>query len=108
MKTEDEELHVLNTNSYKGKKKHIKKKKAHQRNDKPKRDLSKVKSFKCEKFGHCKENCRENTKQQVNCTNVTKKEENYDPKKFVFYSTLLNEISSKAWVIDSGSSRHIT
>ena len=42
LKTKDEELHVLNTNSYKSKKK-----KAHQRNDKPKRDLSKVKYFKC-------------------------------------------------------------
>ena len=57
LKTEDEELHVLNTNSYKGKKK------AHKRNDKPKRDLSKVKCFKCEKLGHYKENFPKNTKQ---------------------------------------------
>ena len=35
LKTGDEELHVLNTNSYKGKKK-----KGNQRNEKPKKDLS--------------------------------------------------------------------
>ena len=106
MKTEDEELHALNTNSYKGKKKHFKKKKGNQRNDKPKKDLSKVKCFKCEKFGHYRSNCPENSKQQVNCTNITK-EDNYDPKKRVLYSALSNEVSSTAWVIDSGSSRHI-
>ena len=107
MKTEDEELHVHNTNSYKGKKKHLKKKKGNQRNDKLKKDLSKIKCFKCEKFGHYKSNCPENTK-QVNCTNFTKKEEKYDPEKHVLYSALPSELSSKAWVIDSGSSRHIT
>ena len=42
LKIEDEELHVLNTNFYKGKKKHFKKK-GNQRNDKPKKDLSKIK-----------------------------------------------------------------
>ena len=49
LKTKDEELHVLNTNSYKGKKKHFKKK-GNQRNDKPKKDLSKIKCFKCDFF----------------------------------------------------------
>ena len=107
LKTENEELHVLNINSYKGKKKHFKKK-GNQKNDKPKRDLSKIKCFKCEKFGHYKSNCLENTKQQVNGANVTRKGENYDPEKRVLYSALSNEVSSKAWVIDSGSSRHIT
>ena len=52
LKTKDEELHVLNTNSYKGKKKHFKKKKGNQKNDKPKKYLSKIKCFRCEKFGH--------------------------------------------------------
>ena len=42
LKTEDEELHVLNTNSYKGKKKHFKKKRRNQKNDKSKKDLSKI------------------------------------------------------------------
>ena len=50
--TEDEELHVLNTNSSKGKKKHFKKKKGNQKNGKPKKDLSKIKCFKCENFGY--------------------------------------------------------
>ena len=63
----------------------FKKKKGNQRNDKPKRDLSKIKCFKCEKFGHYKANCPQNTKQQVNCTNITKKEENYDLEKRVLY-----------------------
>ena len=106
MKTEDEELYVLNTNSYKDKKKHFKKK-GNKRNDKPKKDLSKVKCFKCEKFGHYRSNCPENSKQQVNYTNITK-EDNYDPKNHVLYLTLSNEVSTKAWVINSGSSQHIT
>ena len=72
-----------------------------------KKDLSKIKCFKCEKFGHYKSNCPENTK-QVNCTNCTKKEENYDLEKRVLYSTLSSELSSKASVIDSRSSWHIT
>ena len=108
LKLEDEELHVLNTNSYKGKKKHFKKKKGNQKNGKPKKDLSKIKCFKCEKFGHYRSNCPENSKQQANCTSVTREEDNYDPENRVLYSSLSNEISSKAWVIDSGSSRHIT
>ena len=78
-KTEDEELHVLNTNSYKGKKKHFKKKKRNQKNGKLKKDLSKIKCFKCEKFGHYKSNCPKNSKQQENCTNVIREEDTYDP-----------------------------
>ena len=44
----------------------------------------------------------------MNCTNITREEDNYDPENRVLYSSLSNEVSSKAWVIDSGSSRHIT
>ena len=42
LKTRDEELHVLKTNSYKGKKKHFKKKKGNQKKNKPKKDLFKT------------------------------------------------------------------
>ena len=108
MKTEDEELHVLNINSYKGKKKHFKKKKGNQRNGKPKKDLSKIKCFKYEKFGHYRSNFLENLEEKLNYTNVTSKEENYDPEKCVLFSTLSNAASSTTWVIDSCSSRHIT
>ena len=38
-KVEDEEFHILNANSYKGKKKHFKKKGGNQKNGKPKKDL---------------------------------------------------------------------
>ena len=100
MKTEDEELYVLNINSHKGKK-NFKKKKGNQKNDKPKKDLSKIKCFRCKKFGRYKSNCPENSK-QVNCTNITREEDNYDPENRVLYSALSNEVSSKAWVIDSG------
>ena len=41
LKIEDEELHVLNTNSYKGKKKHFKKKRGNQKNDKPRKIYTK-------------------------------------------------------------------
>ena len=44
----------------------------------------------------------------MNCTNIIGEEDNYDWKKCVLYSSVSNEISSKAWVIDSGSVRHIT
>ena len=64
--------------------------------------------FQCEKFGHSRTNCLENSKQQANCTNVIREEETYDPENCVLYSSLSNEISNKSWVIDSGSSRHIT
>lgn len=80
-KVENEELHVLNTNTYKGKKKHFKKKKGNHKNDKPKKDLSKIKCFKCDKFGHYKLNCPDNSKQLVNYTSVSNEEEIYDPKK---------------------------
>ena len=64
--------------------------------------------LQCEKFGHHRSNCPEISKQEVKCTNIIKKEDNYDPENRVLYSTLSNEVSSKAWVIDCGSSRHIT
>ena len=105
-KVEDEELHILNVNSYKGKKKLFKKKKGNQNNGKSKKDLSKIKCSKCEKFGHYRSNCPKNSKQQANCTNVIREEDTYDLENFVLYSSLSNEISNKAWVIDSGSSRH--
>ena len=98
---------VLNTNSYKGKNEHFKKKKGNQKNVKPKKDLSKIKCFRCENFEYYRSNCLENSKQATNCTNVTREEDNYDPENRVLYSSLSNEISSKAWVIDSGSFRHI-
>ena len=88
LKIEDEELHVLNTNSYKGKKKHFKEKKGNQKNGKLKKDLSKIKCFKCEKFGHYRSNCPKNSKQEANCTTVTREEDNYDPKNRVLYSSL--------------------
>ena len=95
MKREDEELLVLSTNSYKGKKKHFKKKRGNQKNDKSKKDLSKIKCFRCEKFGHCRYNCPKNFKQQMNCINVTREEDNYDLENHVLYSTLSNNVSSK-------------
>ena len=45
------------------------------------------------------------SKKQANCTNI-REEETYDVEN-ILYSSLSNEISNKAWVIDSGSSRHI-
>ena len=60
-KVEDEELHVLNTNSYKGKKKHFKKKKGNQKNGKLKKDLSKIKCSKCKKFGYYRFNFPKNS-----------------------------------------------
>ena len=60
----------------------------------PIKDLSKIKCFRCEKFGHYKSNCPENSKQVAKCTNVTSEEDNYDPKNRVSYSSLSNEISS--------------
>ena len=59
------------------------------------------------KFGHYRSNCLENSKQQANYTNVIREEDTYDPENRVLYPSLSNEISNKAWVIDSGSSRHI-
>ena len=44
----------------------------------------------------------------MNNTNITREEDNYDLENCVLYSALSNEVSSKAWVIDSGSSQHIT
>ena len=43
----------------------------------------------------------------MNCTNITREEDNYDPQNRLLYLALSNEVSSKAWVIDSGSSQHI-
>ncbi|XP_057820015.1 uncharacterized protein LOC131032929 [Cryptomeria japonica] len=106
----DEHLQVLNTNSNKKrKKKQFKKRKGHQGKNTSKKDLSHIQCFRCDKFGHYVAKCLERSK-QATFVKVGKSKDEDDSKKYVFYSTLSNQVSNKAnsWVIDSVSSKHIT
>lgn len=107
-KINDEENHALNVNTHKKKKfKHFRKKKFN--TEYPKRDLSHVKCFRCDKPGHVVTNCPYKNHQASFTKSKKKPNEEIKKEQFVLYSALSNQVPNKnIWVIDSGSSRHIT
>ncbi|XP_059069262.1 retrovirus-related Pol polyprotein from transposon RE1 isoform X1 [Cryptomeria japonica] len=106
----DEDLQVLNTNiNKKYKKKQFRKRKAKQGKNTSKKDLSHVQCYRCDKCGHYVANCPEKGK-QATFAKVKKSRKENDSENYVLYSALTSHTSNKSnsWVIDSGSSRHIT
>lgn len=108
----NEDIQVLNSNSYKkGKKKNFKRKRDNcsngKRSSKKKRDISEVQCFRCDQYGHYAMKCLDRIKQHASMVEVNK---GSDSERLVFYSTLSSQVtsSSNTWVIDSGASRHIT
>ena len=112
-KTIVEDIHVLNTNSHKkGKKKNTKRKRNFhgKGQSKQKRELSKIQCFRCDQYGHYALNCPDRSKLQASFAKTDKSIEGQHSKKYAFYPTLSSQISTKSntWVVDNGTSRHIT
>ena len=94
-KTIDEDIHVPNTNSHKkGKKKNSKRKRNFhgKRSSYQKKDLSKIQSFRCDQYVHYALNCTDQSKLQPSFAKTNKSNEDQDPKKYAFYSTLSSQI----------------
>lgn len=127
----DEENQVIAAHAKKGKGRRYPKKKNIDRRPTPvqakkKKDLSQIKCYNCQKFGHYASKCLEkkrNGKQHASVVNIDEdlpqkktKESNLDEigndnrKEYFFISTLSSTIanSSEIWLIDSGASRHMT
>ena len=112
-KTLDEDVQVLNTNAHKkGKNKNNKRKRNFhgKGQSKQKKDLSKIQCFRCDLYGHYAINCPDRSKPQASFAKSEKSNEGNEYEKYVFYSTLSSQISTKrnTWIVDSRSSRHIT
>lgn len=107
----DEDVQVLNTNAHKkGKKKNKKRKRNFhgKGQSKQKKDFSKIQCFRCDLYGHYAINCPDRSKPQASFAKSEKTNEGNEYEKYVFYSALSSQISTKknTWIVDSGSSRH--
>jgi hypothetical protein len=81
-----------------------------------KKDNSRIQCFRCDKYGHIERNCptRKKGRQLASTTDVDpephQRDEDIKDESFFFISTLSGIIptDSDIWLIDSGSSRHMT